>query len=200
MTAYFVAGTDTDVGKTVVSALLTRQLGAYYWKPIQSGTSESEDRISVQQYAGIPDHKILPCVYEFQAPLSPHEAAALEGQQIDVAKLVRPQVDGPLVIEGAGGLMVPLNQDTMLIDVIANLCDSVILVARTALGTINHTLLSIEAMRQRNIPLKGVILSGPERPNNLKAISHYGNVDVLGWVPECHNQNFSMLDVDLFTL
>lgn len=200
MTAYFVTGTDTDVGKTVVSALLTRQLGAYYWKPIQSGTSESEDRLSVQQYAGIPDHKILPCAYEFQAPLSPHEAAALEGQRIDVASLIRPNVEGPLVIEGAGGLMVPLNEDVLFIDIMADLCDSVILVARTTLGTINHTLLSIEALRQRNIPLKGVILSGPERPNNLEAIKRYGNIDILGWVPECQNKKFSMLDINLFTL
>jgi len=200
MTTYFVTGTDTDVGKTVASALLTRQLNAFYWKPIQSGTEEGYDRLSIQRYAGIKADKILPSVYEFKAPLSPHEAAALEGRRIDPAQLVCPPVSGDVVIEGAGGLMVPLNEDTLLIDVIERLCDEVIVVARTTLGTINHTLLSLMCLRARGLKVKGVILSGPARPNNAAAITHYGQVPVLGWIPYQEDGSFQDLKRDLFNL
>lgn len=200
MKTYFVTGTDTDVGKTVVSALLARQLKAFYWKPVQSGTSDVEDKNTVQELAGLPEEKILPCVYEFSAPLSPHEAADLEGRKISMADIELPDVDGNLIIEGAGGVFVPLNDKDMMIDLIEKLACEVIVVARGSLGTINHTLLTLSVLRTRNINVKGVILNGELNPNNKKAIEQFGNVPILGLVQQMKDLDFAALNTDLFKL
>ncbi len=148
-----ITGTDTGIGKTVFSAALTGALNAFYWKPIQSGLEEETDTQAVLRLSGIPSAHVLPELYRLNTPASPHLAAEIDGVVIDLAKLVLPVVSGALVVEGAGGLMVPLTRETTYIDQMARWGAPVVLCARTALGTINHTLLSIEALRRRKIPL-----------------------------------------------
>src|SRR6185436_11185500 len=179
----FVTGTDTNVGKTILSAMLCAGLGYSYWKPIQTGTIEGSDRESVMRYAGIPESKTLPEVYRFEPPVSPHLAARLAGVRIDLASIRRPQVATPLVIEGAGGVLVPINERDLMIDLMKSLGAPVVLAARTTLGTINHTLLSIQALRNADLKLKGVVLIGEENEENRFAIEHYGSVKVLARIP-----------------
>lgn len=160
-----VCGTDTDVGKTVVSALLTLGLGAHYWKPVQCGLEGGGDRDRVGRLLGLSaeqiQQRLLPEAYRFSAPVSPHWAAELEGVRLEQERLDLPAVPGPLVVETAGGLLVPLRRDLMQIDQIQRWGLPVVLVARSGLGTLNHTLLSVEALRHRHIPLLGLILNGP---------------------------------------
>jgi dethiobiotin synthase len=181
---FFVTGTDTDVGKTLVSAWLLAQLDACYWKPVQAGTEPETDSEAVRRIAAVPRERILPEAYVLPEPLSPHEAARRAGIAIEMAKLVPPPCDGQLlVVEGAGGLMVPLNDEALIIDLATELHLPVILVARSTLGTINHTLLSLEAIRRRGLPLAGVVINGPETPHNRAAIERYGQVEVIAEIP-----------------
>ena len=180
---FFVTGTDTDVGKTVVSAWLVARLGACYWKPVQAGTEPETDSAVVQRLSGASPDRILPEAYVLAEPIAPHEAARRAGMTIDMAKLVPPPYDGPLVAEGAGGLMVPLDDKSYVIDLARELELPLILVARSTLGTINHTLLSLEAIRRRGLPLAGVVMNGPETPHNRAAIEHYGQVEVIAEIP-----------------
>lgn len=200
MTHYFVTGTDTDVGKTVVSTLLVRQLSASYWKPVQSGTNDIEDKNEVMRLGGIGPEKILPCVYELTEPLSPHDAAAIDGVEIDLAAIQKPDVAGDLVIEGAGGVFVPINNEFFMIDLIERMDCEVIVVARSGLGTINHTLLTLNALKERNITVKGVVLNGPLNERNKKSIEQFGKVRILGEIPYIENQDFMKLDKSLFQL
>ncbi|MSR22462.1 MAG: dethiobiotin synthase [Gemmatimonadetes bacterium] len=182
----FVTGTDTGVGKTVVSAALMLGLEALYWKPVQAGTKEPTDTEQVRSWTGLPSHRFLPEVYRLREPTSPHAAAELEGVEIDPARILRsapPAGGAPIVIEGAGGLMVPLNAQSLLIDVVVGMAVPTVLVARTTLGTLNHTLLSLSEMRRREIPILGVILNGDAHESNRRAIEHYGNTQVLGRIP-----------------
>lgn len=185
----FVTGTDTDVGKTVVAAALTLGLEGYYWKPVQAGLAPSTDTASVRAWTGLPDERFLPEGYRLREPMSPHAAAALEGIEIDPAGLIGTELpsDRPVVVEGAGGLMVPLGPGALMVDLIAGLGLPVVLVARTALGTLNHTLLSVSELRRRSIPLLGVVLNGEEHESNRRAIEEYGDVTVLGRVPPLHD-------------
>jgi len=185
MKGLFVTGTDTDAGKTVVSACLVRRLNAAYWKPVQSGTDDLPEGDSgvVAHLAGLEPARILPPVHVYRAPLSPDQAARREGASIALEDFTLPAGDRPLVVEGAGGLMVPLNRDHLMIDLIARLGLPVILVARTALGTINHSLLSLQALKARGLPVAGVVFSGPPNPENVEAIAHFGGAPVLGVVP-----------------
>lgn len=182
-TRFVVSGTDTNAGKTVFSAALAGALGAFYWKPIQSGIMPEGDKETVARLSGLPANHILPERYRLNAPLSPHRSAELDGVTIDPAGLVPPQVSGPLVIEGAGGLMVPLTRSFLQIDLYQAWRIPVILVARTTLGTINHTLLSIEALRTRGIPLHGIAFVGEDNADNIRTISEMGSVRVLGRLP-----------------
>ena len=177
-----VCGTDTDVGKTVVSALLVQGLGARYWKPVQCGLEEGEgDRDRVQRWLGLPQERILPEAYRFQAPVSPHWACQLEGAaEIDPEQLNLPTAEGPLVVETAGGLLVPLRMDLLQIDLLHRWGLPVLLVARSGLGTLNHTLLSLEALHQRQIPVAGVLLNGEPHPNNASTLATLGGVPLLG--------------------
>jgi dethiobiotin synthetase len=180
---FFVTGTDTDVGKTLVSAWLVSRLGAYYWKPVQAGNHPETDSEIVRRLTGVPPDRILPEAYVLPEPIAPHEAARRAGTSIDMAKLVPPPCQGPIVVEGAGGLLVPLNDKAYVVDVAAELHLPIILVARSTLGTINHTLLSIEAIRRRGLPLAGVVVNGPETPHNRAAIEHYGKVEIIVEIP-----------------
>jgi dethiobiotin synthetase len=171
-----VSGTDTDVGKTVFCAGLAGMLGARYWKPVQAGIPGDSETV-----AGLADVEIVPEAYRLKMPASPHQAAAAEGIAIDPDRLVLP--GGPVVIEGAGGLMVPLTRTTLFLDVFAHWRLPLILCARTRLGTINHTLLSIEAVRARNIPLQGIAFIGDANPESENIIVEIGKVKRLGRLP-----------------
>lgn len=178
-----VCGTDTDVGKTVVSALVVQGLGARYWKPVQSGLADGGDTGWVQRLLDLPAERIVPEVYRFTAPVSPHWAAEREGLVIEPERLALPGGPGPLVVECAGGLLVPLRRDWLQIDQIASWGLPVLLVARSGLGTLNHTLLSLEALRQRSIPVLGLVLNGPPHPDNPRTLASLGGVPVLAELP-----------------
>ena len=173
---FVVTGTDTDVGKTVFCAGLAGLLGARYWKPVQAGFPT--DSQTVAALAGV---EILPEAYRLKLAASPHQAAEEEGITIDPDSLVPPQ--GPLVIEGAGGLMVPLTRQTLFIDIFARWQIPLILCARTRLGTINHTLLSIAAIHARSIPLHGVAFIGEANAQSEQIITEIGQVKRLGRLP-----------------
>ena len=183
MNGFFVTGTDTDVGKTVVSAWLLAHLDACYWKPVQAGAEPETDSATVRRLAEVEADRIMPEAYLLSEPIAPHEAAQRSGIAIDMAKLVPPPCDRPLVVEGAGGLMVPLTDEAYVVDLATELHLPLILVTRSTIGTINHTLLSLEAIRRRGLPLAGVVINGPETPHNRAAIERYGQVEVIAEIP-----------------
>lgn len=174
---FVVTGTDTDIGKTVFAAGLAGMIGARYWKPVQAG--EPGDSETVAELSGV---EIVPETYRLKLAASPHQAAADEGVTIDPDSLNPPQ--GALVIEGAGGLMVPLTRDTLFIDVFARWRLPLILCAATRLGTINHSLLSLEAIRARDIPLHGVAFIGEANEESEGIIVEKGRVKRLGRLPQ----------------
>ncbi|PKP93603.1 dethiobiotin synthase [Mesorhizobium comanense] len=178
-----VTGTDTGVGKTIFAAALTRAIGASYWKPIQSGLEDETDSELVARLGGIPAERILPEAYRLTQPLSPHRSAELDGVAIDTRRLVLPEVSGPLVAEGAGGLLVPVTRGILFADLFRAWGIPVVLVARTTLGTINHSLLSIEALRARQIPLLGVAFVGDSVPDTEAVIPQLGKTRCLGRLP-----------------
>ncbi|MGB0719963.1 MAG: dethiobiotin synthase [Bdellovibrionales bacterium] len=184
---YIITGTDTGIGKTVVSAMLMLGLGASYWKPVQSGVAGGVDTKTVQRLTALPAERFLPERYVLSEPLSPHRSAELDGVNIDPDALSIPQTADPLIIEGAGGLMVPLTRENLLINVFKRWNEEarvpVILVARTGLGTINHTLLSFEALWSRRIPVHGIIFVGDDNPDNMRTIGEFSNIKVLGRLP-----------------
>lgn len=182
-TRIVVAGTDTGIGKTVFAAGLAALLDGVYWKPVQSGLEGETDSETVARLARLPPDRVLPEAWRLRAPLSPHRAAELDGVEIDAEALVPPRTERPLVIEGAGGLMVPLNRRRLYIDVFARWRAPVALCARTGLGTINHTLLSIEALRARSIPLLGVAFIGDEIADTMRTIAEMADVRALGRLP-----------------
>jgi dethiobiotin synthetase len=185
MNVIVVSGTDTGLGKTVFAAMLTAALGAAYWKPVQSGTEGGTDAETVARLAGVPAERILPERYVLSQPLSPHRSAELDGIEIDPGALVLPApADGaPLVVEGAGGLVVPLARRTLFIDVFCRWGAPVVLCARTALGTINHTLLSVEALKARGIPLLGIAFIGEAMPDSERTIVEFSRARRLGRLP-----------------
>ncbi len=180
---FIITGTDTGIGKTVFSAALADALNAYYWKPVQSGLEEATDSETVVQLAGLSHQNIIPESWRLNTPVSPHLAAQIDGVEIDADALEVPSVDAPLVIEGAGGLHVPLTRRTTFIDVFARWQKPVVLCARTGLGTINHTLLSLEALNRRNIPVLGIAFIGDHQPDTEKIISELSGVRRLGRLP-----------------
>lgn len=185
MRGVFVTGTDTDAGKTVVAACLVSALKAVYWKPVQTGLDDlpGGDTATVAWLTGQDPAAFPRPAFEYRAPLSPDQAAALEGETIEDGRIQLPPCTGPLVVEGAGGLMVPLNDRTLMIDLAARFALPVVVTARTGLGTINHTLLTLEALHRRELPIAGVIFSGPDHPRNLEAIRRLGGVPILGHIP-----------------
>jgi len=183
MTRFVVTGTDTDIGKTVFAAALAGALGASYWKPVQAGLDGGSDAARVAALSGLARGKILDEAYRLETPCSPDRAATLDGVTIDVDRLVPPAVPGPLVIEGAGGVMVPLTETVVFADLFARWRLPVVLVARTTLGTINHSLLSIEALRRRDVPILGVAFIGDPVPHSEEAIMRLGGVKRLGRLP-----------------
>ena len=179
MQGYFITGTDTDVGKSVAAAWAMLHLDADYWKPTQSGLVPPTDLDVIKMMTGLPKDRFHPETYNLTQPLSPHEAAKRDGIEIEMAKFTPPETSKNLIVEGAGGLLVPLNKDNLVVDLIKQLGLPAILVCRSGLGTINHTLLSLEAMRSRGIDVAGVIMNGPKSPHNREAIEEYGKAPVI---------------------
>ena len=185
----FITGTDTHVGKTLISSWIALHTGFSYFKPIQTGTRDGSDSLEVHKQS---DTKIYPESYAYKEPLSPHLAAKLENDMIDIEKIVLPPSPN-LIIEGAGGVLVPINDTYLMVDLIKKLGAPVILVARTTLGTINHTLLSLEALRSRNIAVLGVIMNGEKNPQNSHSIELYGRTPVLAEFPKLDSVSMNTL-------
>jgi dethiobiotin synthetase len=185
MSGYFVTGTDTNVGKTVLSALLVAALDAFYWKPIQTGAVEGTDRESVRTWADVSEERLPPENYRLDAPVSPHLAAHMAGIEILLPGIALPSApsNATWIVEGAGGVMVPINQRELMRDVMLRIGFPVLIAARTALGTINHTLLTVSALRSAQVPVCGVVMIGDESSENRRAIEHYGDVRVVGHIP-----------------
>lgn len=187
-----VTGTDTDIGKTVFAAGLTAALGARYWKPVQAGLADGSDAASVVTL-GVPAGHVIPEAYRLTTPCSPHLAAEIDRVTIDPDRLALPDVDGPLVIEGAGGVMVPVTRELIFADLFARWAKPVVLVARTGLGTINHSLLSIEALRRRSVPILGIAFVGDPVEDSEATIATLGTVRRLGRLPRLDPLNAATL-------
>lgn len=177
-----VTGTDTDIGKTVFAAALAAALGAHYWKPVQAGLDDGSDSARVAAL-GVSEASILPEAYRLTKPCSPHRAAELDDVTIDPKRLDLPKVDGTLVIEGAGGALVPVTRDLLYADLFARWGAPAVIVARTELGTINHSLLTIEALRSRGVPILGVAFIGAPQEDSEATICGIGEVARLGRLP-----------------
>jgi len=192
---FFVTGTDTGVGKTVASALLCAALDALYWKPIQTGSREGTDRSTVIRLGGIPRSRTIPEAYCFRPPVSPNLAARKAGVRIELRKIELPRLEPSqaLIVEGAGGVFVPINETHLMTDLMSHLRLPVLLVARTSLGTINHTTLSLAALRAAGAEIRGVIMVGKPNIENCKAIEHYGRVQVIGSIPVLPHLNRAAL-------
>lgn len=180
----FVTGIGTGVGKTIVAALLTQKLMADYWKPIQSGDLDNSDSAMVQSLISNPVSKIHPEAYRLTQPLSPHHSAMLDGLKIEEKRLAAPVTDNQLVIEGAGGLMVPLNDTLLMIDLITKFDAEVAVVVKHYLGSINHTLLTLNVLKNKNIPVKYLIINGAGNDQSEKAILNFSTPQTLVRVPE----------------
>ncbi|MCJ2184700.1 dethiobiotin synthase [Novosphingobium sp. 1949] len=183
-----VTGTDTEIGKTVFASALAGALGAFYWKPVQAGIEPEDphgetDALRVTALSGLPRERVLREAYRLVTPCSPHRAAEIDGVTIDPARLALPEVDGALVVEGAGGVHVPLTRQETYADQFARWGAPVVLVARTNLGTINHTLLSLEALRARAVPVLGVAFVGDPVEDSEATICAMGQVKRLGRLP-----------------
>jgi len=175
-----VAGISTEIGKTVTSAVLVEALQADYWKPVQSGDLTDSDRRTVQELISNPVSRFHPEAYSLRQPLSPHAAAAIDGVEIAMDAIQLPQTDNHLVVELAGGLMVPLNDRDLNIDLVQRWGLPVILVSKNYLGSINHTLLSVEALRSRAIPILGLVFNGEPTPATEDFILQYTGIPCLG--------------------
>ena len=178
MTRFVVTGTDTGIGKTIFSAALAQATGTPYWKPIQSGLEEETDSETVARLAGVP---IRPEAYRLVTPASPHIAAEIDGVNINLETLAPPP--GDLIVEGAGGALVPVTRTTLYADLFAKWQIPVIVCARTALGTINHSLLTIEALRAREVPIHGLAFLGDAVEDSEAIIAEIGGVRRLGRLP-----------------
>jgi dethiobiotin synthetase len=185
----FITGTDTNVGKTLISSWIALHAKFAYFKPIQTGLNQGSDS---QQVKELSNAKIYPEVYAYQDPVSPHLAAKIKNDTIDIEKILLPKEDN-LIIEGAGGVLVPINDKYLMVDLIKKLGAPVILIARTTLGTINHSLLSLEALRSRNIPVLGVIMNGEQNLHNSNAIELYGGAPILAEFPKLESVNIHTL-------
>ncbi len=185
----FVTGIGTEVGKTIISSVLVQALKSDYWKPVQAGDLDDTDSHKIERYAEVA--KIHPEGFRLNTPMSPHAAAAIDGVEISLDDFHIPETDNHLIIEGAGGLYVPLNDKDCVIDLLAKMQVPVILVSRNYLGSINHTLLSINALKNRNVPIFGVVFNGESTPTTEQVIERMTGVKVLGRVEEMKEINRS---------
>lgn len=184
MKGFFMTGIGTDVGKTVASAIVTEALKADYWKPVQAGDLDNTDTMKVQKYIANKASHFHPEKFRLNTPASPHISAEIDGVTIDVKELLLPETQNTLIVEGAGGLMVPVNDTELIIDMIDHFQLPVILVSRHYLGSINHTLLSIEALQQRHIRIAGIIYSGNENKSTESIIAKRTGIEVIGRIDD----------------
>ena len=191
---YFITGIGTEVGKTVVSAIVTQALEADYWKPVQAGELDTSDTMKVQSLIDNDSSKFHPEAYRLNHPMSPHAAAERDGVDLDISSFEIPKTDNHLVIEGAGGLLVPLNKKDTILDLIDILKCEVILVSRHYLGSINHTLMSIELLKQRNISIKGILFNGNENKDTESIITEMTGIKALGRIDELEELNKSVIN------
>jgi dethiobiotin synthetase len=179
----FITGIGTGIGKTIISAVLVEKLQADYWKPVQSGDLDNSDTMMVQSLVSNTKSVFHPETYRLTRPHSPHKSAAIDNVEITLNNFNIPKTENQLIIEGAGGLMVPLNGQFLMIDLIKQLGASVVLVSQNYLGSINHTLLSINALRQHQIPVKGIIFNGTENKDSESYILAYSKINLIGRIP-----------------
>lgn len=190
---FFITGTGTGVGKTIVAAILLAGLKYHYWKPIQSGMEEETDTSVLRRLSGLGQKFFIKEAYCLPKAASPHISAAAAGVEIEFTRLNLPADDKNIIVEGAGGLLVPINHNLLMIDLISRLQLPVILVSKSGLGTINHTLLSLEALEKRNIPVLGVVMNGRRNDGNRRAIEEYSGSHVLAEIEPIVNLNSESL-------
>ena len=193
MKRYFVTGIGTEVGKTIASAIITQALKADYWKPVQAGELDNSDRMKVEALIDNDRTKFHLEAYQLNQPMSPHAAAERDGVKIHISSIEMPHTNNHLVIEGAGGLLVPLNDKDTILNLIETLNCEVILVSRHYLGSINHTLMSIEALQQRNIPIKGILFNGKENKDTESIITKMSGVNIIGRINKLDDLNKSVI-------
>ena len=180
---YFITGISTEVGKTISSAIVVESLQADYWKPIQSGDLDNSDTMKVKSLISNSISTFFPSSYEFDYPASPHLSAQMEGRHIELAHIKRPHSSNTLVIEGAGGLFVPLNERNTILDLMLP-TDKIVLISRHYLGSINHTMLSLEALQRRGLNIFGIIFSGEENTATESWIASYTQIPIIGRIEE----------------
>ncbi len=190
----FVTGTDTDIGKTIVSSIITRGMKASYWKIIQTG--DDSDSHTVCRNAGIDENKIIKEVYRLKATLSPYAASKMENIEIDIDKICKKYKESApeiLVAEGAGGVMVPIKKDYFMSDLIKELEMGALVVARSGLGTVNHTLLTIEHLKNKGVDIRGIVLSGELNTGNQNLISELSNIKTIS-IPFINMDNIDKIE------
>ena len=180
---FIICGTDTDIGKTLISSFFVKGLNSFYWKPIQSGIESQTDSQTVEKLAQVSKEKIIKEAYVFTKPLSPHWASEIDKKTINLDTLGIPKVKGSLIIETAGGLMVPITRNFLQIDQIKQWNLPVILVCKSSLGTLNHTLLSIEALKRRNIEIFGLVINGEKHLDNPKTLVEFSGIPLITEFP-----------------
>ena len=190
-----ICGTDTDIGKTLISSFFVRGLNSFYWKPIQSGIESEIDSQAVARITKVNKAKIIKEAYIFKKPVSPHWAAEIDQKVINFQLLNLPNVDGSLIVETAGGLMVPITRNYLQIDQIKKWNLPVILVCRSGLGTLNHTLLSIEALKKRNINILGLVINGKKHLDNPKTLTEFTNLPIIAEFPYIDKIDSNNLDI-----
>ena len=193
-----ICGTDTDVGKTIISSFFVQGLKGIYWKPIQSGTEEGTDTKTVCNLLNLEPNRYISERYKFKAPVSPHWAAEQESTLIEPRNLKLPNLDKLIIVETAGGLMVPLTRDWLQIDQLKVWGAPIILVARTGLGTLNHTLLSLEALKKRDLKVLGIVLNGPPHKDNPRTLEQFGDTQILATLPIFDEVNAKVLSQEWY--
>jgi len=192
---FIICGTDTDIGKTLISSFFVRGLNSFYWKPIQSGIESQTDSQTVEELTQVSKKKIIKEAYVFTKPLSPHWAAEIDQKTINFDMLRLPKVNGSLIVETAGGLMVPITRNFLQIDQIKQWNLPVILVCKSSLGTLNHTLLSIEALKLRNIEILGLVVNGEKHLDNPKTLVDFSGIPLIAEFPYIKKMDSNNLDI-----
>ena len=192
---FIICGTDTDIGKTLISSFFVRGLNSFYWKPIQSGTEPQTDSQTLEKLTQVKKEKIINEAYVFTKPLSPHWAAEIDQININLNNLELPIINDSLIVETAGGLMVPITRNFLQIDQIKKWNLPVILVCKSSLGTLNHTLLSIEALKRRNINILGLIINGEKHLDNPKTLAEFGEIPIIAEFPYIKKIDLKSLDI-----
>ena len=192
---FVICGTDTDIGKTLISSFFVRGLNSFYWKPIQSGIESETDSQAIARIAKVQKSKIINEAYIFKKPVSPHWAAEIDQKVINIKLLNLPNINGSLIIETAGGLMVPITRNYLQIDQIKKWDIPVILVCKSGLGTLNHTLLSIEALKKRNIKILGLVINGEKHLDNPKTLTEFSGLPIIAEFPYIRKIDSKNLDI-----